>query len=54
MNVGFRPVAAILILLWHLTLTPFICDWHGGLPPISLRAFIFFAVGYIFNLLGRE
>jgi len=28
--------------------------WHGGLPPISLVAFIFFAAGYVFNLLGRE
>ena len=29
-------------------------DWHGGLPPISLVAFLFFIVGYILNLLGRE
>lgn len=29
-------------------------DWHGGLPPISLVAFAFFAVGYSINLLGRE
>jgi len=28
--------------------------WHGGMPPVSLVAFAFFAVGYIFNLLGRE
>ena len=28
--------------------------WHGGLPPISLVAFAFFAVGYLANLLGRE
>ncbi len=28
--------------------------WHGGLPPISLVAFAFFAVGYLINLLGRE
>ena len=28
--------------------------WHGGLPPISLVAFAFFAVGYLLNLLGRE
>ncbi len=28
--------------------------WHGGLPPISLVAFVFFAVGYVVNLLGRE
>jgi len=29
-------------------------DWHGGLPPISLVAFSFFAVGYVINLFGRE
>lgn len=28
--------------------------WHGGLPPISLVAFVFFAVGYIANLFGRK
>ena len=28
--------------------------WHGGLPPISLVAFVFFAAGYVINLLGRE
>jgi hypothetical protein len=28
--------------------------WHGGLPPISLVAFAFFAVGYLLNLFGRE
>jgi hypothetical protein len=28
--------------------------WHGGLPPISLVAFTFFAVGYLLNLFGRE
>ena len=28
--------------------------WHGGLPPISLVAFAFFAIGYVINLLGRE
>ena len=29
-------------------------DWHGSLPPISLVAFAFFAVGYVINLFGRE
>jgi len=29
-------------------------DWHWGLPPISLVAFTFFAVGYVINLFGRE
>jgi hypothetical protein len=28
--------------------------WPGGLPPISLVAFAFFAVGYLLNLFGRE
>jgi hypothetical protein len=28
--------------------------WHGGLPPISLLAFVFFLVGFIINLLGRK
>jgi DMSO/TMAO reductase YedYZ heme-binding membrane subunit len=29
-------------------------SWHGGLPPISLVAFVIFAIGYVINLLGRE
>jgi len=28
--------------------------WHGGLPPVSLVAFSFFAVCYVINLFGRE
>lgn len=28
--------------------------WHGGLPPISLVAFSFFAIGYVTNLFGRK
>jgi len=28
--------------------------WHGGLPPISLVAFVFFVSGYVVNLLGRK
>jgi DMSO/TMAO reductase YedYZ heme-binding membrane subunit len=28
--------------------------WHGGMPPVSLVAFVFFAVGYVVNLFGRE
>lgn len=28
--------------------------WHGGLPPISLIAFVFFAIGYIINLIARK
>jgi hypothetical protein len=29
-------------------------SWHGGIPPISLVAFVFFAAGYLANLFGRE
>jgi len=32
-------------------LTPL--DWHGGIPPVSLLAFLFFIIGYGANLLGR-
>ncbi len=28
--------------------------WHGGLPPISLVAMVFFVTGYIVNVLGRK
>lgn len=28
--------------------------WNGGLPPISMIAFIFFAFGYIINFFGRK
>jgi hypothetical protein len=28
--------------------------WHGGMPPISLVAFIVFAAGYLINILGRK
>ena len=28
--------------------------WQGGLPPISLIAFAFFAVCYLINFMGRE
>ena len=29
-------------------------EWNGGLPPISLVAFVFFAVGYLLNFFGRK
>ena len=29
-------------------------EWHGGIPPVSLVAISFFAVGYLANLLGRK
>jgi DMSO/TMAO reductase YedYZ heme-binding membrane subunit len=28
--------------------------WHGGIPPVSLVAFAFFATGYVINLFGRK
>jgi hypothetical protein len=28
--------------------------WHGGLPPISLVAFVFFATSYVVNLFARD
>jgi len=28
--------------------------WHGGMPPVSLVAFLFFVVGYTINLVGRR
>ena len=28
--------------------------WHGGLPPISLIAFVFFSLMYLINLFGRR
>ena len=28
--------------------------WHGGMPPVSLVAISFFAIGYIANLFGRK
>ena len=28
--------------------------WQGGIPPVSLVAFAFFATGYIVNLFGRK
>ena len=28
--------------------------WQGGIPPVSLVAFAFFAAGYVVNLFGRK
>ncbi len=28
--------------------------WYGGIPPVSLVAFTFFATGYVINLFGRK
>jgi hypothetical protein len=29
-------------------------DWNGGMPPVSLVAFLFFFIGYTINFLGRK
>ena len=29
-------------------------NWHGGLPPVSLIAFVVFVAGFVVNVLGRE
>lgn len=29
-------------------------EWYGGLPPVSMVAFIFFLLGYAINLIGRK
>ena len=53
-------------LIWVLTLGAFHlffmgfkgwvnpAGWHGGMPPVSLVAFLFFAVGFVINLFGRK
>ncbi|MGI9220741.1 MAG: hypothetical protein ACR2QS_06870 [Woeseiaceae bacterium] len=28
--------------------------WHGGVPPVSLVAFVIFVIGYLANLFGRK
>lgn len=52
-------LAAMLFSLLHLFFMGYKgwivpAQWHGGLPPVSLIAFIFFLIGYIINLLGRK
>ena len=52
-------LAALLSSLLHLFFMGYKgwiapAHWHGGLPPVSLIAFIFFLLGYVINLLGRE
>jgi DMSO/TMAO reductase YedYZ heme-binding membrane subunit len=44
--------AHVLFMGYQGWLTP--SGWHGGIPPVSLVAFVFFVVGYAVNLLGRE
>jgi len=29
-------------------------EWHGGMPPVSLVAMLFFVIGYGANVLGRK
>jgi DMSO/TMAO reductase YedYZ heme-binding membrane subunit len=50
---------AMLLTLIHIFFMGFrgwinLSGWNGGLPPISLIAFILFVIGYIINLLGRK
>ena len=52
-------LTAWLFILLHLFFMGFKgwilpAEWHGGLPPVSLIAFLFFLIGYIINLLGRR
>lgn len=52
-------LTAMLFILLHIFFMGFKgwmlpAEWHGGLPPVSLIAFIFFLIGYIINLLGRR
>jgi hypothetical protein len=52
-------LAAMLSILLHLFFMGYQgwiapAKWHGGLPPISLIAFIFFMIGYTINLMGRK
>ncbi len=57
-NSRFFILSAMLLGLVHVFfmgyqgwLTP--ANWHGGLPPVSLIAFVFFLCSNIINLLGR-
>ena len=50
---------AMLLTLVHLFFMGYqgwlnVSEWHGGLPPISLVAFVLFAAAYVFNLIGRR
>ena len=61
-----RFITSRRFLIWALTLGAFHLffmgfkgwinpsGWHGGMPPVSLVAFTFFAVGFVINLFGRE
>ena len=44
--------AHLIIMGWKGWMNP--GGWHGGLPPISLIAVIFFVIGYIVNIFGRK
>ena len=53
-------------LLWSLTIGAFHLlfmgykgwlnpsGWNGGMPPVTLVAFVFFAIGYTINIFGRK
>jgi DMSO/TMAO reductase YedYZ heme-binding membrane subunit len=55
---GFMLVAMLFTAI-HLVFMGFSgwlepSSWNGGIPPISLVAFIFFSVAYLINLVGRK
>jgi hypothetical protein len=47
----FLGLVHVFFMGYQGWLTP--ANWHGGLPPISLIAFVFFFGSYIINLFGR-
>ena len=59
-------ITSRMFLLWSLTIGAFHLffmgykgwlnpsGWNGGMPPVTLVAFVFFAIGYIVNLFGRK
>lgn len=44
--------AHIFFMGYEGWLTP--AAWHGGIPPVSLVAFVVFTIGYVANLFGRK
>ena len=51
-NIGFGPLNNLGVRIPEGWLKP--SGWHGGLPPISPVACVFFAAGYVVNLFGRK
>jgi hypothetical protein len=52
LNFSLGPLNNIGVPVPDSWLSP--SGWHGGLPPISLVAFVFFMTGYVVNLFGRK